>query len=660
MFWREDFSMLKSLSRRSLQGRPLIFGCCIALLVAACGGGAQLSGSSTGMTKATGSTGMTGGTSTAMACSGSCGASVLTMTDAAGDFLSYIVTLTSLQLQTASGASVETLPAAAQVDFTKLVNLTEVLSAGQIPAADYVSAKLTLDFAKAQITADDGNGNGVALMPVDANGNPVTGTVTVSVMLDNTNQLIISPGNTGRLAFDFNLAASNMVSLTAKTVQVAPTLVATVVPSNTKPARVRGQLASVSAAMSDFVVNVQPFGVQTGTAGQVTAQVSATTTYQINGTAYVGTAGLTALAALPANTMVAAFGSLQTGAQPVLMATNILAGTSLENPAQDKISGTVIARSMNTFTVRSATWTRPDGDFGFEPKDTMVTVGANTSVTEEGQMGTFTSADISVGQHIDAFGMATQGANGAVTLDATAGQVQMDITPLWGTITAMATGSLTLNLQSLDGLSPKAFTFAGTGTSTAMDATATAYVVNTGTLNQTGLTMNAPARAFGFVTPFGMAPPDFAAESLENFAAVKSDLLVNWGKGGSAMAFTGLMTTSTSLQLGLANVGDVHVIKIGPELVDLTKLTMPPSVVPSSANGDVFTIAHNGKFKVENFNTFAAFVTQLTADLAGTATGSMGMTSNMPATVEIVAAAGQYDTAKNVFTAQRLAVLLSN
>lgn len=652
--------MLKSsLFRGPLHGRPLLLGCCIALLVVACGGGAQLSGSGP-MTKGTGSPGTTGGTSTGMSCSGSCGASVLTMTDAAGDFLSYIVTLTSLQLQTAGGASVETLPAAAQVDFTKLVNLTEVLSAGQIPAADYVSAQLTLDFAKAQITADDGNGNPVTLAPMDANGNPLTGTLTVSVMLDNTNQLVITPGNTGRLAFDFNLAASNMVSLTAKTVQVAPTLVATVVPSNTKPARVRGQLVSVNAAMNDFVVNVQPFGVQTKMAGQVTAQASATTTYQINGTAYVGTTGLTALAALPANTMVAAFGSLQTGAQPVFTATRILAGTSLENPARDKISGAVIARSMNTLTVRRATWTRPDGDFDFEPKDATVTVGPNTVVNKEGQMGTFTPADISVGQHIDVFGMATQGANGAVMLDATAGLVQLDITALWGTVTAMAAGSLTLNLQSLDGLSPKAFNFAGTGTSTAMDATAAAYVVNTGSLAQTGLGMNAPARAFGFVTPFGMAPPDFAAESLENFAAVKSDLLVNWGKGGSAMAFTGLMATSTSLQLDLANAGDVHVIKIGPELVDLTKLAMPPSVVPSTANGDVFTIAHKGKLKVENFNTFAAFVTQLTADLAGMATGTMGMTSNMPATVEIVAAAGQYDTAKNVFTAQRLAVLLSN
>ena len=163
-----------------------------------------------------------------------------------------------------------------QVDFTKLVNLTEVISAGQVPAADYVSAQLTLDYAKAQITAQDANGNPVTLAPVDAKGNPLTGTLTVSVSLDNTNRLVITPGNTGRLAFDFNLAASNMVNLTAMTVQVAPTLVATVVPSNTKQVRVRGQLASVTAAQNDFVLNVAPFGVQNATAGQVTAQVSST------------------------------------------------------------------------------------------------------------------------------------------------------------------------------------------------------------------------------------------------------------------------------------------------------------------------------------------------------------------------------------------------
>ena len=649
--------------RKHLHGLQLIVGCCAALLVAACGGsGANELTTKAGGRSTTGTTGMTGtmggtagGTATAMSCSGSCGSSMVTMTDAAGDFLSYIVTLTSLQLQTAGGASVETLPAPTPVDFTKLVNLIEVLSAGQIPAADYVSAQLTLNFANSQITAADAMGNPVTLSPVDAKGNALTGTLVVTVQLDNTNRLIITPGNTGRLAFDFNLAASNMVNLTAMTVQVAPTLVATVVPSDNKRVRVRGQLASVNAAQNDFVLNVQPFTVQTTTAGQVTAQVAATTTYQINGMAFVGVAGLTALAALPANTMVAAFGSLQTGAMS-FTATNILAGTSLESASKDHLSGTVIARSANALTVRSATWTKPDGWFGFERMDATVNVGANTSVTEEGRMGAFTAANISVGQHIDAFGMATQGANGAVTLDATAGQVQLDITPLWGTVTTMATGSLTLNLQSLDGLSPSVFTFAGTGTNTAADAVATAYVVNTGALNQTGLVANAPARAFGFVTPFGMAPPDFAAESLENFAAVTADLVVGWGHAGSAMAFTGLTAMSTSLQLNLANVGNLHFIQIGPELVDLTKVAMAPSIVPDTASMDVvFTIGHAGKLKTENFNTFAAFVTQLTTELAATSTTTMTMT-----TVDVIAAAGQYDSATNALTARRLAVLLSN
>jgi hypothetical protein len=181
--------------------------------------------------------------------------------------------------------------------------------------------------------------------------------------------------------------------------------------------------------------------------------------------------------------------------------------------------------------------------------------------------------------------------------------------------------------------------------------------------------MNAPARAFGFVTSFGMAPPDFTAETLENFAAVPSDLVVDWGRTGSATAFTGLTATSTSLQLSLANVGNLHVIKLGPELIDLTKLATPPGIVAGTAMGtgmgqsvmgqpgmgqpgmgQTFAIGHAGKFKTDNFNTFGAFVTQLAADLAG---------AGMP-TVVAIAATGQYDAGTNVFTAQRLVVLLSN
>lgn len=627
------------------RGRLLAAAACLALL-AGCGGG-SLGGPLASQASGTAPAPMPA------ACSPStCGAAILTMTDAKGDFLSYIVTLTSLQLQTANGAAVETLPAATKVDFAQLVDLTEVISAGQIPAASYVSATLTLDYTDASITADDGTGAGVALNPVEAGGNALTGSVQVTVQLDNANHLVITAGNAARLAFDFNLAASNTVDLTAGTVQVSPTLVATVVPSDTKQIRVRGSLASASAAQNDFVLDVQPFHDTSATGGQVTVQVTPTTTYQINGTAYVGAAGISALAALPGGAMVAAFGTLQSGTR-MLTASAVLAGTSLQNPADDQISGTVIARGATTLTVRRATWWHRDGDFDFETHDVTVAVGSNTGVTEEGRTGAFTIADISVGQHIDAFGSASRATGGALTLDATAGQVRLDVTAAWGVVTALAANGITLNLQSLDGLPVSAFNFAGTGTSAANDANSAAYAVDTGTLAQTGLAMNVPARVFGFATPYGSAPPDFTATTLVNFAAVTDYLIVDWGRGSTA-AFTGLAAASTSITLSLAGVGREHVIQIGPQQVDLTTLAAPPTLVPDpatmsggAANG-LFAIGHEGRFRTDNFNSFAGFVAALSKDLNGTTA------------VVDVAASGQYDSAKNTFTADRIAVLLSD
>ncbi len=511
-----------------------------------------------------------------------------------------------------------------------------------------MGATLTLDYAGASITADNGSGTPVPLTPVDANGNPLTGTVTVSVQLDNTHPLMVTAGRIGRLALDFNLAASNTANLSACTVTVSPTLVATVVPSDTKPIRVRGQFASASAAKSDFVLDVQPFYDMTGNGGQVTVNVTAATTYQINGTAYVGTPGLTALAALPADTLVAAFGSLQTGTE-TFSATSVLAGTSLQSRTQDEISGTVIARSGTTLTVHGAIWGRPDGDFDFERENATVTVGPNTSVTMQGMMGSFSVTDISVGQHIDAFGAASQTSEGSLALDATAGQVRLDLTPAWGLVTGLATGSLTVQLQSLDGLPASDFNFAGTGGGTSADAQAASYVINTSSLSQSGLAVNQPARVFGFVTAFGAAPPDFTAQTLVNYSAVPEALVVDWGWQGSATALTGLTATSSALQLNLADVGARHFVQIGPEQLDLTKLAAAPRIAPdTAATNTVFTIGHTANFPTENFSSFADFVAELAKEV-------------MPGTTVIaVSAAGQYDSATNVFSADAIAILLND
>lgn len=529
---------------------------CVLLLLAGCGGGMGYGGSSTTMTSTPPPAASASGGATGASCSAtSCGSAVVTITDAKGDFLSYIVSVTSLQLQAANGTSVETIPATTKVDFAQLVDLSEVLSAGQIPPGEYVSAKLTIDYTNAQITADDGTGNPVALSPVDASGTPITSPLTVTVQLDDAHHLRITAARIARLALDFNLGVSNVVDLTADTVTVAPTLVASVSPADVKPVRVRGALGTVSASDNDFVVDVMPFHDENGTTGQVTVNVGATTTYQINGAAYTGDAGIAALAAVASGTKVAAFGTVQVADQSTFAATTVLAGTSLEGAGQDRVSGTVIARNQDALTVRNATWSESDGSFDFERKDATVMIGPATVVTEQGHGGAFTISDISVGQRIDASGAGSKASDGSVTLDASVGQVNLDITSASGTVMQLADGSVTLNLQSLGGLPASVFDFSGTGPSAANDASAAAYVISTGTLTQSGLSPSSPAQALGFVTGFGAAPPDFTADTLVTAPSVQALLQLRFGRHGSTSAFSGLTASSTALVIDLSALG---------------------------------------------------------------------------------------------------------
>lgn len=629
----------------------LMGGAALALLLAGCGDGSSSMSSTNTLGAGTGAS--SGNGSGSQSCGSSCGTALATMTDAPGDFLSYVVTVDSLQLQKADGTTVETVPVPTTVDFEQLVDLTELINAGQIPSGNYTGALMTLDYSNAQITAQDATGNPVQLTPVNGSGNAITGTIQVSVSLDGAHPLVITAGNTARIAFDFNIAASDMVNLTSDTVAVSPTLTATISPSDNKQVRVRGTFASTGSG--DFVVNVEPFWSQTST-GQFTVNVTSATTYQINGVAYVGAAGLTAMAAVAAGTTVASFGTLATGSSPTTFtATSVIVGTSQQSATQYELSGTVIARSGNTVTLSAATWCKPQGIYGgFEQQSIPVTVGAGTVVTEQGASSPVTIAAISAGQHVDVFGSATQGsAGGIASVDATAGQVRLDYTPAWGLITGLtapsgsAAGSVVVALTTLDGLSVSSFTFTGTGTSSATDANAQAYVVDTGALSQTGLAVNAPIQVSGLVTPFGTAPPDFTAATLVNYASVTEYLNVSWGWSGSTAALTGLTASSTSLTLSLTNVGFEHDVRIGPESIDLTKLSTSPTIVPSTTGSVNFTIGHAGRFKAENFSSFSSFVTQLSSEL----TGGVGVIQ--------VNVAGTYNSTTNTFTATALAILLT-
>jgi hypothetical protein len=469
---------------------------------------------------------------------------MMTITDAAGDFLTYKVNLVSLQLQKSDGTLVETLPATTTVDFVQLIDLSEILSARQIPPGDYVAAQVTVDLTNATIMVDDGTGAGVAVKPVDSSG-AALGQLQLMVQLDNKNDLKINAAKASRIAFDFNLLASNMVDLTAKTDTVSPTLVASVVPMDNKQIRVRGAIAAVDTANSDYTINVDPFHDHDGNKlSPLVVHTTDSTTFEINGKPFAGAAGLAQLATLPSDTMTLALGTLQTSDQ-TFTATSVLAGSSAEGGGFDHIVGNVVARNGNTLTIHGA---RMDGRSGSDDDDfiaanSTVSVAAATAVTTEGQSSTtpaHTIAEISVGSLIDAFGTASKDNTGNVTLDATAGRVRLDLTQVQGALLGSGTGKITLNLKTIDRQPVSLFNFTGTGSGTGSDTNPTKYVVATGALDVSQLSVGELALGIGFVNPFGTTPPDFKAVTVAGVVMGDNDncdgnnnCMCNGNSGGS-------------------------------------------------------------------------------------------------------------------------------
>ncbi len=631
-----------------------------ATLLSACGGG-----SGSGM--ANSSAMASNGTSTGQSCS-NCGTAVLSLTDAPGDFLSYIVNVASLQLTRSDGTVVQTVPATTQVDFAQLVNLSEIISAGQIPSGEYVSVSMTLDYSKATIVVDSGSGsvtigagniiNGATSKPLAA---PNSTQVTLTLTLDPNNHLIVTSNAIANLALDFNLADSNTIApsdTNPVSVTVHPALTATLTPDTTKQTRVRGPFVSANTSASNFIIGVRPFCNATGTSGELTVGVTATTTYSINGTNNTGSAGLTALAASTAGTLIVAYGSWDQTTQ-AFTASNVLVGSSVPGFDHDSLSGNVIARSGNSLTVIDGAmeW-HQFGGMAFV-RQTTVLLSPATTVMEQGQSGSFSIADISVGQHIQVSGKfagssdGNDWSNSNAMLDATAGSVQLMLTNIAGTVTAAPTAAdtVTLNLQSFDGHSAANFNFAGTGVSTKQDASAGAYMVSLpAALAGNPLSAGTPAQFTGFVTPFGTAPPDINAITTVNYANTSAQLWVGWGwQSGYAMPFSMLTSTELLISPAALQASNVHVIRIGFETFDPSTLASGLQLKPDpAAVNPQFIVGHLQSWKVDNYTTFGDFTAALMMDLTGSTT------------VVQLGARGPYAPSTGIMLVDGMVVLLSD
>jgi hypothetical protein len=611
--------------------------------LSACGGGAGMSGDS-------------GPSSSGPAPQGcaNCGTAMVTLSDAPGDFLSYIVNVVSLSLTRSDGTVVQTVPVTAQEDFAQLVNLSDLISAQQIPEGRYVSASITLDYSGATIVVDNGT-TGVTIAPA----NIINGTTSLPLVAPNPTQVtltlnlgdtpfVVTPNVISNLALDFNLLASNTITPSdtdPTTVTVNPTLTASLAPDTTRQIRIAGSLASVNTMADSFLINLRPFYSGGGNIGQLSVQTTSTTSYSINGTSYAGNAGLTALSTQSTGTVTAAYGSWDQATQ-TFTASNVLVGSSVAGTL-DTLVGTVTARSDDTLTLSNSLLLRADRHGLNFVRQATVTVGTGTTVSESGQSGSFSIQDISVGQALQISGTLSAASAGTATLDATSGNAALLPSTVLGLVTGSTASLVTVNLQSINGLLPADLNFSGTGAS---NATAAAYSVGVpSTISTASLSVGSPALFTGFVAPFGEAPPDFLASTLISFANTRAVLLVRWPGAGDTTPFATLTDAELLLSQATLQATPVHQIRVGMTRLDPSTLASGLELVPNTtATSAAFAIAHWVSRTIDNYATFADFASALTTDLNGT-----------NALLQI-SADGPYDAASGVLSVDQMIAVINN
>jgi hypothetical protein len=379
-----------------------------------------------------------------------------------------------------------------------------------------------------------------------------------------------------------------------------------------------------------------------------------------------------------------------------------VAGSTLEDVYTEGISGDVIARDGNTLTLLGATLILNTADEFFycavsdvsspcETANPQVLLGPGTIVTADNNstLTGLNSNAVSVGQHITARGIYSVLSNGTtVQIDATGtsstntGSVRLQNTELFGTLVSSASGSLTLDAQSINNWPISDFKFAGNGAALENPA---AFLVDSGSiLLPAGTTAGDPVWISGYTTPFGSAPPDFDAVAVNNESSVQiaggqvgggapttpgsgacgigsqvcepAILQVTWPQGNPT-PFTTLSDSGFSLSVTSAYAAQ---IKIGPEVIDLsgapaitvvpTALAVTSTFAPRYSVGDPATATTTptvtSTTAIASYSSFSSWVSKVNSSLSST-TPSVQL-----------AASGIFDRATNTFTATSIDLVL--
>ncbi|HJP38296.1 MAG: metallophosphoesterase [Gammaproteobacteria bacterium] len=540
---------------------------------------------------------------------------MVTMTDAEGDFSTYTVDVSSITLQKDDGSIVETLPNSVQLDFTRYVDMTELITAAQVPNGSYIGGSITLDYSNADVQVEVA-GEAVPATVTDEAGSPLT-LYTLDLRLEDQRRLVVAPGRPALLSVDFDLAASHVVetSTSVPTVTAAPFLMADIEPVDEKVLRVRGLLIEVNIDESYYTVRLRPWHRPDGNFGRARVNVTHSTELEVNGESYLGIDGLRAMGALGGSIPTVAHGTLDV-ANREYTAERVLAGDSVPGDRFDAVFGSVTARVDNTLIVRGATVVRRSGSVVFND-DVTISISENTFVKKPGQSGINQGIGaISVGQRVTVLGQVTSDpAFPGLEMDASEGRIHMRYTRLIGTAHSVLPGQINMELLGIDRRRVSRFDFTGTGISPELDADPADYEVSTDSLNLDFVVPQTPLRVIGFVNPFGEAPADFAGRTVVDIAIARAMLGVGWGSAGTTAPFVQMDPVGLVIDLDNPDLGERHHIRIGDRLIDLHELSASPTIVGNAEGQRRFSILQGDRVQI--FRDFDRFVTTLSELLNG-------------------------------------------
>jgi hypothetical protein len=584
------------------------------------------------------------------------GTPVMTMKNTSAEFASYIVSIDSITL-TSSTETVDPLTTPEVVDLAHVTDIGELISAGALPNDTYTSATITLDYTAASVWVYV-DGHAVLATLVGANGTTPT-TSTVTITFDPAHPLVVVQGQSVRMNINVDLVASNAINTTAATpvVEILPFAVISPAPLDGTVLRSRGLFVALQGS-NQFIMNARPFVDEISELGAIFVNVDAQTYYNINGVTFIGAPGLTALSQTLENTPLAAFGTLSSlsGITPSFNASAIYAGSSLESPIEDYVTGTVNERIGDTINLANATLVSRLGVITYAA-DVAVGLSAQTIVSEDGvNAANLSTQSISIGQLVNVSGQGGVNSVGGDVLDATAGQVRLNLTPLWGTLTSATPSSATLDMLTLGDAPPNALLFTGTGSSTGADANPAAYIVSTGSADQSATAPGTLLQFNGFVTPFGSAPPDFTALQATPGTATPQILVIEWESPGPTNPFSSNTAAGLVVNFSEPTLSTTHYIQTGPATMVLQTLPTNPPFTITTVGADQSDLELTvGSAQLETgttltgvslFNSAAAFSAGLTAKFNGTNR------------VFRLVAVGQYNASSNTFVTSSIDVAL--